>query len=148
VRLASGPRAAPRCETVTRFVIDPPTLVRLVTDAAVVPEGHRLVAPNALRSAALEILMARVREGSLDERDALVLHEKMTELKIRLLGDRVSRRSAWHLAMTHGWEDLGDAEYVAVTQLQADKLVAGDARLVARASGLVIVAPFDELVGR
>ncbi len=129
----------------TRFVIDPPTLVRLVAQSVTLPDSHHLVAPNSLRTRALEILLTQVRDGTLDERDALMLHERMTALKVRLLGDRVSRRAAWNLASTHGWDDLSDAEYVAVTQLQADKLVASDARLAGRATGLVVVASFDEL---
>ncbi|MHB8333586.1 MAG: hypothetical protein ACYDEH_01615 [Acidimicrobiales bacterium] len=129
----------------TRFVIDPPTLVRLVAQSVTLPDSHYLVAPNSLRTRALEILLTQVRDGALDERDALILHERMTALKVRLLGDRVSRRTAWNLATTNSWDDLSDAEYVAVTQLQADKLVAGDARLAERATGLVVVASFDEL---
>ncbi len=129
----------------TRFVIDPPTLVRLVAQSVTLPTSHDLVAPNSLRTRALEILLTQVRDGALDERDALILHERMTALKIRLLGDRVSRRTAWSLAITHGWDNLTDAEYVAVTQLQADKLVAGDTRLAERATGLIVVASFDEL---
>ena len=129
----------------TRFVIDPPTLVRLVAQSVTLPASHHLVAPNSLRTHALEILLTQVRAGTLNERDALVLHERMTALKVRLFGDRVSRRTAWDLAFAHGWDDLVDAEYVAVTQLQADKLVAGDARLAKRAAGLVVVASFDEL---
>ena len=129
----------------TRFVIDPQTLVRLVPQSVTLPASHHLVAPNSLRTWALETLLAQVRDGTLNEHDALVLHERMTALKVRLLGDRVSRRTAWDLAIAHGWDDLADAEYVAVTQLQADKLVAGDTRLAERATGLVVVAGFDEL---
>ena len=129
----------------TRFVIDPPTLVRLVAQSVTLPASHHLVAPNSLRTRALEILLTQVRDGTLDQRDALALHERMTALKVRLLGDRVSRRTAWDLAIAHGWDDLADAEYVAVTRLQADNLVAGDARLAKRATGLVAVATFGEL---
>lgn len=34
-----------------------------------------------------------MRRGALDERTALRHHERLTELKMRLLGDRVSRRT-------------------------------------------------------
>jgi predicted nucleic acid-binding protein len=42
---------------------------------------------------------------------------------MRLLGDRVSRRTAWKIAREHGWETTYDAEYLAVAKLQADALV-------------------------
>ena len=41
---------------------------------------------------------------------------------MRLLGDRVSRRTAWKIAQEQGWETTFDAEYLAVTKLQADAL--------------------------
>ncbi len=131
----------------TRFVIDPTTFVHLAESGQGPAPQHSLVAPNSLRSAALEILLARVGDGSLTESEALALHERMTETKIRLLGDRVSRRTAWDLARAGGWEGLAQAEYLAVTLLQADCLVAADPLLRARASGLVTLATIDDLTG-
>lgn len=128
-----------------RLAIDPATLVRLVDEGVTPSADLQLVAPNPLRSEALAILLARTREGRTSERTALELHERMTALKIRLLGDRVSRRAAWDLAVANGWEDLRDAEYLAVARLQADALVAGDPRLAARAAGIVDVADFSAL---
>lgn len=66
-------------------------------------------------------------------------------MKIRLLGDRVSRRTAWRIARERGWDAIGDAEYVAVTRLQADALIAMDASLARRATGIVPVASPDAL---
>jgi hypothetical protein len=65
----------------------------LAAGAPVHPD-HQLVAPNSIRSEALEILLSDVRAGLRPESDALGLHERMTEVKMRLLGDRVSRRTA------------------------------------------------------
>jgi hypothetical protein len=42
-------------------------------------------------------------------------------MPIRLLGDAVLRRRAWDLADQLGWASTYDAEYVALTQLQADR---------------------------
>jgi hypothetical protein len=39
-----------------------------------------------------------VRNGDLTDGLALTHHERLTELKMRLLGDRVSRRTAWTIA--------------------------------------------------
>ncbi len=65
---------------------------------------------------------------------------------MRLLGDRVSRRTAWRIARQRGWETLRDAEYLAITQLQADALVTVDPDLAAKAAGVVPVAPLHVLL--
>jgi hypothetical protein len=124
----------------SRFVIDPPALIDLVREGRPVGGAHQLIAPNAVRSQALELLIHEVDTGELSEREALALHERMTTQKMRLLGDRVSRRVAWDLARAHGWPSLREAEYLAVTQLQADALVAGGPELRRLASGLVALA--------
>lgn len=128
-----------------RYVVDAQTLLHLVTAEVQVHPDHRLVAPNPVRSQALSLLYDRVRRGELAEPEALRLHERLTELKLRLLGDRVSRRTAWRIARELGWDTLGDAEYLAVTRLQADALVTIDSALARRAEGIVPLAPLDAL---
>jgi predicted nucleic acid-binding protein len=129
----------------TRYVIDAPTLLRIVADDVVVSPAHRLVAPNLVRSQSLCLLLEAVRRGELTEQEALRRHEHLTELKMRLLGDRVSRRSAWKIAREHGWESTYAAEYIAVTKLQADALVTVDAAMAAKAEGIVPVATLAAL---
>lgn len=129
----------------TRYVIDPPTLVHLVDAAVAVHASHQLVAPNSIRTEALQILLADVAAGKRTEAEALASHERLTELKMRLLGDRVSRRTAWRIAREQGWESLRDAEYLAVTRLQADALVTIDEDMAARADGIVDLAPVGDL---
>lgn len=129
----------------TRFVIDAPTLIHLVSEHLEVHSAHQLVAPNAIRSQALTRLLEAVRRGQLAEKEALVLEERMTEVKLRLLGDRVSRRTAWRIAREQGWADLVEAEYVAVTRLQADALVSVDSDLSSRVQALVPVEPVEAL---
>ena len=46
-----------------RYVIDAPTLLHLVDAGLRVDPGHRLVAPNSIRSEALELLLQEVRAG-------------------------------------------------------------------------------------
>ena len=128
-----------------RYVIDAPTLLHLVAHRVPVSPGHRLVAPNLIRSQALSLLLEAVRRGDLTETQALEHHDRLTELKMRLLGDRVSRRAAWILAHQQGWEATYDAEYLAVTKLQADALVTVDAALMIKAKGLVPLAPLEAL---
>ena len=129
-----------------RYVIDAPTLLYLVDAKLHVDPDHQLVAPNSIRSAALELLLRDVRAGKRAEAAALEAHERMTEIKMRLLGDRVSRRTAWQLARQRGWDSLSDAEYLAVTRLQADALVTIDPRLAATAQDIVAVAAIDDLL--
>ncbi len=129
-----------------RYVIDAPTLLHLVDAGLHVGPGHQLVAPNSIRSEALELLLHDVRAGKRTEAAALEVHERMTELKMRLLGDRVSRRTAWHLARQHDWDTLRDAEYLALTRLQADALVTVDRHLAAAARDAVAVAAIDDLL--
>lgn len=129
----------------TRYVIDAPTLLQVVADGLQINPGHQLVAPNLIRSQALTLLLDGVRSGDLTEAQALEQHDRLTEVKMRLLGDRVSRRTAWKLALEQGWETTYDAEYLAVTKLQADALVTVDPALAKKAAGLVPVAPVTAL---
>ena len=129
-----------------RYAIDPPTLLRLVRGGTECRTDHQLVAPNVNRTAAMSLLLAAVARGEMTERAALEQHERMTALKIRLLGDRVSRRTAWKLARLHGWDDLGMAEYIAVCSLQADALVTIDPVMIERAAGIVPLAPLPTLL--
>ena len=130
----------------TRYVIDAPTLLHIVDTDLAVDSGHQLVAPNSIRSEALQLLLREVRQGQRSEQAALQLHERITELKMRLLGDRVSRGTAWKIAREHDWDSLRDAEYLAVARLQADALVTVDPRLASRAESVVPLASLESLV--
>jgi predicted nucleic acid-binding protein len=131
---------------VARYVIDAATLLHLVDAGLHVDPGHQLVAPNSIRSEALELLLHDVRAGKRTEAAALEAHERMTEMKMRLLGDRVSRRTAWQIARQHDWGTLRDAEYLALTRLQADALVTADPALAAAAQDAVAVAAIGDLL--
>ncbi len=130
----------------TRFAIDPTTLVQLADSHLSVSAEHQLVAPNSIRSQALDLLLLRVRSGDLSEQEAMRLHERMTELKMRLLGDRVSRRTAWRIALEHGWDTIQDAEYLAVAKLQADALVTANPALAVKAAGVVPLAELADVL--
>jgi predicted nucleic acid-binding protein len=60
-------------------------------------------------------------------------------------GDAVLRRRAWDLAEQLGWAETYDAEYVALTQLQADAFVTLDAELARRVEGVVPTATIEAL---
>lgn len=128
-----------------RYVIDAPTLLHLVDHDLRVAPAHHLAAPNSIRSEALQLLLQEVRLGKRPERAALQAHERITELRMRLLGDRASRATAWRIARERGWDTLRDAEYLAIARLQADALVTVDPAMAERAAGIVPVAPLAVL---
>jgi predicted nucleic acid-binding protein len=129
-----------------RYVIDARTLLHLVDAGLHVDPAHQLVAPNSIRSEALELLLRDVRAGKRTEAAALKAHERITEQRMRLLGDRVSRRTARQIARQHDWVTLRDAEYLAVTRLQADALVTVDPSLAAVAREVAAVAAVEDLL--
>jgi predicted nucleic acid-binding protein len=130
----------------TRYAIDAQTAVRLVREGIVVPDAHQLVAPNVLRSQALSQVYRATQRGELSEEEARQVLEGITSMRIRLLGDRVSRAVAWRVAKQLGWDDTPDAEYVAVAQLQADAFVTLDPDLARQVDGLVPVMTFEKFV--
>jgi predicted nucleic acid-binding protein len=129
----------------TRYVVDARALLHVASSDVPVHPDHQLVAPNSVRSEALALLYDQVGRGELSEDEALRLHERLTEVKLRLLSDRVSRRTAWRIARERGWEAIGHAEYLAVTLLQADALIAMDESLVRKATGVVPLASLEAL---
>ena len=133
-------------DSARRYAIDSPTVLRLVTDDLVVADDVRLVAPHSIRSDALDALLQRAQAGDITDAQAKQLHTRMTELPIRVLGDRVSRWTAYRLAREHGWSTIADAEYLAVAKLQGDALVTVDAAMAALAEGIVPTAPLRTLL--
>lgn len=129
----------------TRFVIDAPTLIQVVRDDVAVHAGHQLVAPNLVRSQASTLLLEWVRSGELSRDEALDVLDRIAEVKMRVLNDRVSRRKAWRIAHEQGWATTFDAEYVAVCRLQADALVTVDDAFASRIEGLVPIEPISAL---
>jgi predicted nucleic acid-binding protein len=65
--------------------------------------------------------------------------------KWSFLGDKVLQRTAWKVADHLGWETTFDAEFVALTQLQADAFITSDSDLARAVSGLVKTATIDAL---
>ncbi|WP_460775577.1 hypothetical protein [Microbacterium sp. GXF7504] len=129
----------------TRYAIDAATALRIIRDDPQLGERHALVGPGVLRSDVLADLYRQVRAGRLDERTAKTELDALATLRIRLLGDRVSRMTAFRLARRFDEPEIGSLEYLAVATLQADALVCEDTVLAARAEGLVPVVPYDVL---
>lgn len=129
----------------TRYVIGPDVAIRLAHEQAVIGSGHQIMAPTLLRSQMLSSLYQAVRRGETTKKDAEQRLNYVRGLRIRLLGDRVLQSVAWKVADQLGWPDTFDAEYVALTQLQADALVTLDDQLAHAVKGLVQVAPVEAL---
>ncbi|HEX5730670.1 hypothetical protein [Microbacterium sp.] len=129
----------------TRYAIDAVIALRLIRDGSDADRRHQLVAPSLLRSQALSLLYRDVRAGELTETAGRRQLEAVATMKVRLLGDRVSRATAWKIAAELGWDDVGASEYLAVASLQADALVTDDDALASSAAGIVRVAPYQEL---
>ena len=70
---------------------------------------------------------------------------RIRRLPVRLLGDAVLQRRAWELADRLGWASTYTAEYLALTQLQADAFVTLDADLARSVEGVVATASIDAL---
>jgi predicted nucleic acid-binding protein len=130
----------------TRYVIGPDVALRLAREQAVVPAEHPLVAPALIRSQLNTLLFQAVQRGELTTREARRQFDHVLALRMRLLGDRRLQSTAWEVAERLGWPDTYDAEYVAVTQLQADAFVTLDAKLAREVKDLVTVASYDELL--
>ena len=104
----------------TKYVIGPDVAVRLAHDQA-------------------------VRRGELTRKDAERQLSYVHGLPVRLVEDLVLQNVAWKAAGLLGWPDTFAAEYVALTQLQADALITLDRHLADAVQDLVTVAPIEEL---
>jgi len=129
----------------TRYVIGPDVAARLARDQAVIRRDHQILAPTLLRSQLLSLLYQAARRGEMTKTEAQRQLDYVRGLRIRLLGDRVLQSVAWTVADQLGWPDTATAEYVALTQLQADALVTLDQHLADAVRGLVTVASIEAL---
>jgi predicted nucleic acid-binding protein len=129
----------------TRYVIGPEVAIRLANDQTVIRDGHQILAPTLLRSQLLSLLYQAANRGEMTKQGADQRLNYVRGLRIRLLGDRVLQNAAWKVAEQLGWSDTFDAEYVALTQLQADALITLDGQLAHAVKDLVSVAPIEAL---
>jgi predicted nucleic acid-binding protein len=130
---------------VTKFVVDAGVVLRLAAEGYEVPAQHELLAPTLLRSQTLSKLHEAVQAEELTPDAGRDLLERASAIKIRLLGDLVLRRQAWRFADELGWAETYDAEYLALTKLQADAFVTLDEELARRAAAVVPTATIDAL---
>ena len=129
----------------TRFVVDASAVLALLAEDVEVAEAHQLLAPTLLRSQLLSAMHEAVHRGELEPGVARERLVRFNGMKLRLLGDAVLRRRAWEVADELGWASTYDAEYVALTQLQANALVTLDPALREQAATLVTIASIDDV---
>jgi predicted nucleic acid-binding protein len=130
---------------VTRYVVDSGVVLHLASEGIEVRAEHELLAPTLLRSQTLSALHEAVHGGEIPLDVARDRLNRIWAMPIRLLGDAVLRRRAWDLAEQLGWAETYDAEYVALTQLQADAFVTLDAELARRVEGIVLTGTLEAL---
>ena len=130
----------------TRFVVDCGVVLHLASEGIEVSAEHELLAPTLLRSQTLSALHEAVQRGELEADTARERLARIQRLPIRLLGDAVLRRRAWEVADQLGWAETYDAEYVALTLLQADAFVTLDGELARNVEGIVATASIDALM--
>jgi predicted nucleic acid-binding protein len=129
----------------TRFVVDTSVVLHLAREGSEASDEHELLAPTLLRSQTLSALHEAVQRGEVEADVAREHLARIGRMPIRLLGDAVLRRRAWEVADQLGWASTFDAEYVALTQLQADALVTLDAELARSVEGVVPTAAVGAL---
>jgi predicted nucleic acid-binding protein len=129
----------------TKFVVDAGAVLHLASAEVGVSDAHKLLAPTLLRSQTLSVLHEAVQRGEIPADVARQRLTRIGSMSIRLLGDAVLRRRAWELADQLGWASTYNAEYVALTQLQADAFITLDAELARSVEGIVKLASIDAL---
>ena len=130
----------------TRFVVDADAVLYLASEGVEVSSDHELLAPTLLRSQTLSALHEAVQRGEIRADVARDRLARIGRMPIRLLGDAVLRRRAWEVADQLGWAETYDAEYVALTQLQADAFVTLNKKLARSVEGMVRTASMEALI--
>jgi predicted nucleic acid-binding protein len=130
---------------VTRFVVDATAVLHLAGEGFEVASEHVLLAPTLLRSQTLSALHEAVHRGEIPAEVARERLARIGRMPIRLLGDAVLRRRAWEVADRLGWASTYDAEYVALTELQADAFITLDQELARSLEGIITIASIDSL---
>jgi predicted nucleic acid-binding protein len=129
----------------TRFVVDASAVLHLASADIQPASAHQLLAPTLLRSQTLSALHEAVQRGELSADVARDRLARIGRMPIRLLGDAVLRRRAWAVADQLGWASTYNAEYIALTLLQADAFVTLDEELARSVAGVVATRLIDAL---
>ena len=146
----SGPSGKPKPLSLARAAAVCRDVVARTTSACIwAPLGafleRRAYSRSPGRSQALSALYEAARRNEISAAEGIERVTRINSLKVRFLGDKVLQRTAWKVADQLGWETTFDAEFVALTQLQADAFITSDSDLARAVSGLVKTATIDAL---
>jgi predicted nucleic acid-binding protein len=130
-----------------KFVVDAGVVLHLAERDSRVANGVKLLAPTLIRSQVLSALHEQVHRGKLAAKVARERLGRIKQMRIRLLGDAHLQQHAMGIADRLGWASTYDAEYLALTELQADAFVTLNAKLARSARKVVPVAPLRALLG-
>jgi predicted nucleic acid-binding protein len=133
---------------VTRYVVDASVVMHLLAEGVDPTPERAVLAPTLVRSQVLDSLYRAARSGEISVDEARDRLARFSTMKIRYLGDKVLRRTAWLIATDLDWDSTDDADYLALTRLQADRFVTMDHGLASVASEVVATATPDELLDR
>ncbi len=128
-----------------KYVVDVGVVLQVLASNGDLSTDHELLAPTLLRSQVLNSLFMDVQAGSLSDEEGKRRLDRFARMKIRYLGDKVLRRRAWQVAEELSWESTDTAEYVALTQLQADAFITMDRTLARGLQGVVDIAPLSTI---
>ncbi len=132
--------------SLARYVIDKTVVLHLLAEGIELPTQHKILAPTLVRDEVLEALYHAVAKGELERDVALERLARFSTMKIRYLGDKVLRRRAWTIAEELGWGSTSQAEYLALTQLQADAFITLDPALASAAADVVATAELRQIL--
>src|SRR5437763_984209 len=104
----------------TGWMITRPAACCTHTPTGLTTNRHHMLAPALLRSQMLSLLYQAVHRGEMTKEDAERRLFYVQGMRIRLHEDYLLQNAAWQVADQLGWSDTFDAEYIALTQLEAD----------------------------
>lgn len=129
-----------------KYVIGPEVALHLAQTDARITDEIQLLAPTLMRSQLLSLLYRLVIHGEMTKQDADRVLVYVRRLRIRFLGDRVLQEVAWKVADQLGWPDTLEAEYIALTQIQADAFITLDGNLASDVEEVVKLASVEALI--
>lgn len=107
--------------------------------------GEDLAGPSLMWSEARANLHRMLVRGEIVGSDAAIMHQRLEECPVQRTNPPQLGRRAWELAEDFGWSRTYDAEYVALAEILACRLVTLDMRLRRGAERLGFVVTPQEL---
>jgi predicted nucleic acid-binding protein len=130
----------------TRFVVHSTAVLQLASAGFEISGAHTLLAPTLLCSQTRSMLHEPVHRGKIPADSAHDRLAHISRMPIRLLGDAVLRRRASDPTDRLRWASTYNAEYVALTQVQAGSFVTLDMELACSVEAIVSTVLINALL--